>query len=190
MSQSLRSYLDNVLPLVKDAGRVIKEAEDIKIETKEEIYDLVTEYDRRVEKVLVKRIKEMYPMHRFIGEEDSAISGKIEELTDHPTWIIDPIDGTANFVRKFPMSSISVGLTIKKEPVLGIIYNPLMEELYWAIKGEGAFCNGKRIYTSGCKGIYNNHLKINYEREIKSRLRLIHNFINIDNLFFLKKTRR
>lgn len=75
-------------------------------------------------------------------------------LTDDPTWIIDPIDGTSNFVRKLPMSCISVGLSVNKELCLGIIYNPFQNELYSAVKGQGAFLNGKRIRTSECKGNY------------------------------------
>lgn len=71
-----------------------------------------------------------------------------------PTWIIDPIDGTSNFIRNMPITCISVGLVIEKEEVLGIVYNPYMKELYTAIKGKGAYLNGKRIFTSGCKGKY------------------------------------
>ncbi|XP_015435719.1 PREDICTED: inositol monophosphatase 2-like [Dufourea novaeangliae] len=70
------------------------------------------------------------------------------ELTDKPTWIIDPIDGTMNYVNSFPYTCISVGLTVCKEIVVGIIYNPLSSELYTAVKGEGAFLNGKPIKTS------------------------------------------
>lgn len=89
---------------------------------------------------------------RFIGEEESFLRGEKLILTDAPTWIIDPIDGTVNFVRKFPITCISVGLTIKKEQVLGIIYNPFLDEMYWAVKGKGAYFNGQKIKTSQCEG--------------------------------------
>ncbi|CAH1967336.1 unnamed protein product [Acanthoscelides obtectus] len=85
---------------------------------------------------------------RFIGEEESEASG-IPELTDDPTWIIDPIDGTANFIRQLRMSAVSVGLVIRKQQTLGIVYNPFTNECYTAIKGQGAFLNGKRIRTNG-----------------------------------------
>lgn len=91
---------------------------------------------------------------RHIGEEETESKGTTPKLTDDPTWIIDPIDGTANFVRNMPITCISVGLTINKEQVLGIVFNPFMDELYTAISGEGAYLNGKRIRTSGCKGEY------------------------------------
>lgn len=90
--------------------------------------------------------------HRFIGEEESSLNNSIPQLTHDPTWIIDPIDGTANFVRQMPITCISVGLTINKEQVLGIIYNPFMDELYTAIKGKGAYLNGKQIHCSNVKG--------------------------------------
>lgn len=94
-----------------------------------------------------------------MGEESSAESGGKGELTDKPTWIIDPIDGTLNYVNSFPYTCISVGLTIRKEIVAGIVYNPLSSELYTAVKGEGAFLNGKPIKTSDVTGnlplIYN-----------------------------------
>lgn len=88
-------------------------------------------------------------MFRFIGEEESSAKHEVSKLTDDPTWIIDPIDGTANFVRKFHITCISVGLTINKQQVLGIVYNPYLDQLYTAIKGQGAYLNGKRISTSG-----------------------------------------
>jgi len=146
--QEIQSYFNYVLPLVKKAGKVILEARDIEIETKDEIYDLVTIYDRKVEEILIKQIKQEFPHHKFIGEEESSAKNHISELTDDPTWIIDPIDGTANFVRRFPLTCISIGLTIKKKQVMGIVYNPYMNELYTAIKGKGAYLNGKSIYTS------------------------------------------
>lgn len=91
---------------------------------------------------------------RFIGEEESYAHGNELTLTDDPTWIIDPIDGTTNFVRKFPISCISVGLSINKQLCLGIIHNPFQDEMFWALKGQGAYLNGKKIHTSNCTGKY------------------------------------
>jgi len=75
------------------------------------------------------------------------------ELTDAPTWIIDPIDGTNNYVRKIPHCCISVGLTINKELVLGIVYNPPASELYSAWQGHGAFLNDQPIEVSNVKEV-------------------------------------
>lgn len=91
-------------------------------------------------------------LNRFIGEESASDANVMPELTVDPTWIIDPIDGTTNFVHGFPYCCISVGLTINKEEVIGIIYNPILEELFCAQKGKGTYYNGKRVYCSKIEG--------------------------------------
>lgn len=101
--------------------------------------------------------------NRFIGEEESSTSKIQPELTDAPTWIIDPIDGTANFVRKMPITCISVGLVVNKEQVIGIVYNPFLNELYSAIKGHGAYLNSKRIFCSGVEGIIQKKKSKNFD---------------------------
>ena len=73
-------------------------------------------------------------------------------LTDDPTWVIDPVDGTMNFVHGLPLVAISVGLLINEESVLGIIYNPLLDQMFTAKVGQGAFLNGKPIRVSGETG--------------------------------------
>lgn len=88
---------------------------------------------------------------RFIGEETTA-SGVKAELTDKPTWIIDPVDGTLNFVHGYPNVCVSIGLAINKEVVLGIISAPVLNSVFSAIKGRGAFLNGNPIHVSECKG--------------------------------------
>lgn len=109
--------------------------------------DLVTETDQAVEKLLMDGIGAEFPSHKFIGEETVASGGSCN-LTDEPTWIIDPIDGTMNFVHAFPHSCISLALFIDKQPQIGIIYNPMLEQLFTARKGQGAFLNGKQIHAS------------------------------------------
>ncbi|GLH08698.1 Inositol-1-monophosphatase [Gryllus bimaculatus] len=84
---------------------------------------------------------------RYIGEE-SVADGQLIELTDNPTWIIDPIDGTMNFIHGYPNFCISIGLWIKKKPYIGIVYNPILELMFTAQIGKGAFLNGNCISTS------------------------------------------
>lgn len=88
---------------------------------------------------------------RFIAEESTYGKG-LPELTDAPTWIIDPIDGTVNFIHGFPHTCVVIGLAVKKEMVLGIVYNPILEQLFTARKGRGAFLNGKPIHVSKVQG--------------------------------------
>lgn len=71
-----------------------------------------------------------------------------EVLTNTPTWIVDPVDGTTNFVHKFPFSCVSIALAIDKKVVVGIVYNPMMKEMFTAIRGQGAQLNGQPIHVS------------------------------------------
>lgn len=96
-------------------------------------------------------ISNAFPDHRFIGEESVGDGGKCN-LTDSPTWIIDPIDGTMNFVHGYPNVCISVGLLVNKVPEIGIIYNPVLEMFFEARRGKGAKLNGTHIYASKVTG--------------------------------------
>lgn len=87
-----------------------------------------------------------------MAEETASNFKEKPVLTDKPTWIIDPIDGTINFINSFPNACISIALVIGKEIVIGIIYNPINSELYTAIKGQGAYLNDKPIKTSNVTG--------------------------------------
>ncbi|XP_051809836.1 inositol monophosphatase 1-like isoform X1 [Acanthochromis polyacanthus] len=114
--------------------------------------DLVTETDQRVEKILISAIRNRYPQHRFIGEE-SVAAGERLELTDSPTWIIDPIDGTVNFVHRFPFVAISIAFTFNKQIQFGIVYSCVEDKLFYAQRGGGAFLNGEPLYVSGQQDI-------------------------------------
>ncbi|KAJ6380609.1 hypothetical protein OIU77_029497 [Salix suchowensis] len=109
--------------------------------------DLVTETDKACEALIFNHLKQQYPSHKLIGEETTAACGATE-LTDEPTWIVDPLDGTTNFVHGFPFVCISIGLTIGKVPTVGVVYNPIMDELFTGVHGKGAFLNGKPIKVS------------------------------------------
>lgn len=99
--------------------------------------DLVTETDQAVEKMVSTRLMAAYPDFSFIGEE-TFVAGTTK-LTSAPTFIVDPIDGTTNFVHAFPSFCISLGFVVDKVPVIGVIASPYLEEMYTAIKGKGAY---------------------------------------------------
>lgn len=134
------------LDVAKKAAVLIRDAYDAekRITTKSCAADLVTETDQAVEKLVISTLKAQFPTHSFIGEE-SVAGGEKCVWTDNPTWIIDPIDGTTNFVHRFPYTCISIGFTVNKKTEIGIVYNPILEQLYTARLGQGAFCNGKKI---------------------------------------------
>ncbi|KAL2085995.1 hypothetical protein ACEWY4_019315 [Coilia grayii] len=146
--------MDYCIAVTKEAGKMICEAlqKDISIMQKSSPVDLVTETDQKVETLIISSIREKYPTHSFIGEE-SVAAGAPSILTDNPTWIIDPIDGTTNFVHRFPFVSVSVGFTVNKELEFGVVYSCIEDKMYTARKGKGAFCNGVPIKVSGQKDI-------------------------------------
>ncbi|CAE7333939.1 IMP1 [Symbiodinium sp. CCMP2456] len=107
--------------------------------------DPVTATDRDNEKLVVEGLKSAFPSHQVIGEEAAAALGSTPKLTDAPTWIVDPIDGTTNFVYGIKLSCVSLGLCIGRRPVVGVVYDPYADELFVAAEGEGAYLNGQRI---------------------------------------------
>lgn len=135
--------------LVLNAGKVI-ESSIYKRKTtqcKSIDWDLVTEYDHKIENLLIEELSRKFPSHKFIGEESVAKDG-LPKLTNDPTWIIDPIDGTTNFVHQFPHTCISLALLINKKAEIGIVYNPIIKQFFSARRNGGAFLNEKPIQTS------------------------------------------
>ncbi len=104
-------------------------------------YDYVTETDKKSEQIIKKIIKSSFPDDVVIGEE--TFNG--EELPEEAFWLIDPLDGTTNFIHTFPMISITVARVENGRPVAGCTYDPLADELFVAVKGEGLFLNDKKL---------------------------------------------
>uniref|UniRef100_A0A1A8L9N7 Inositol-1-monophosphatase n=1 Tax=Nothobranchius pienaari TaxID=704102 RepID=A0A1A8L9N7_9TELE len=154
MSDPWQECMEFCKELTKQAGKMICEAlqKDIAVMQKSSPVDLVTETDQKVEQLIISSIKEKYPAHSFIGEE-SVAAGAPSVLTDNPTWIIDPVDGTTNFVHRFPFVSVSVGFAVNKEIEFGIVYSCMEDKMYTARRGKGAFCNGVPIKVSGLEDI-------------------------------------
>ncbi|KAE8728699.1 Inositol monophosphatase [Hibiscus syriacus] len=145
---SHEEFLVTAVDAAKKAGEIIRKGfyQSKNVEHKGQV-DLVTETDKACEDLVFNHLKQHYPSHKFIGEETTAACGT-SELTDEPTWIVDPLDGTTNFVHGFPFVCISIGLTVGKVPTVGVVYNPIMNELFTAVLGKGAFLNGTPIRVS------------------------------------------
>lgn len=118
-----------------------------KISNKEGVNNLVTEADHAAEKAIIKIIKENFPDHDILSEEagDVLVAGRQKGLSSEHKWIIDPIDGTVNFANGIPLCCVSIALEHNGKIVLGAIYNPNMNEFYFAEKNSGATLNGKKI---------------------------------------------
>ena len=128
----------------KEAGRIqmVHYGHKHAIEYKGEI-DPVTEVDKLCESAIVKMISDAFPDHDILSEETLY-----KEKGSSWRWIIDPIDGTSNYIHEYPCFCVSIGLEVEGEVSLGVVYNPLLGELFQAEKGEGAFLNGDRVTVS------------------------------------------
>ncbi|XP_053323958.1 inositol monophosphatase 1 [Spea bombifrons] len=154
MADPWEECMDFAVQIARKAGAMVCAAlkEEVSVMLKSSPADLVTATDQKVEEMLISLIKEKYPSHCFIGEE-SVAAGKGSTLTDSPTWIIDPIDGTTNFVHRFPFVAISIGFAVNKQVEFGIVYSCVEDKMYTGRRGKGSFCNGQKLQVSGQKDI-------------------------------------
>lgn len=138
----MKEKIDFTLDLVKRAGEHIKELmdNDVVIDTKSADNDFVTNVDKQTEQFLVNAIKERYENQDFLTEEKVVATQGLDDL-----WIIDPIDGTTNFIFERRNFAISIAFYHQKKPVFGIVYNVIADELFLGITGEGAYLNGKKL---------------------------------------------
>ena len=134
--------LSRVEPIVKQAGDILRsyftQARSLKRQVKNGA-GFVTEADLASEKFLIEKLSQVLPQADFCAEE-SGVSGNGDYC-----WVIDPLDGTTNFAHGVPHFCISVALAYKNQSICGAIYQPLLDEFFWAEQGKGAWLNGKKI---------------------------------------------
>ena len=140
--------LDFAVQVAREAGRVLAEkfGRALQVSNKGDI-DLVTEADLAAERLIVERISSYHPRHRILTEE----SGEIAEAGGADSaykWIIDPLDGTTNYAHGYPAFCVSVALEHEGRVVVGVVYDPLRDELFAAERGAGATLNGRRVRVS------------------------------------------
>ena len=136
--------LQEITNVVRECGLIIKTAQIHHVELKnQDRRNLLTEYDLKIQAILQQKLQEILPKASFFGEEGKHCYNK-----DGYCFVCDPIDGTTNFVKGFQFSSISVALLEDGKPILGVIYNPYLDEMFCAEKGKGATLNGIRIHTT------------------------------------------
>ena len=131
-------------------------------------HDFVTHADQESEEAIVSRIRESFPDDGFLGEE----GGRRGSGDEARTWIIDPLDGTTNFIAGFPFWCVSVGVRERGEIVAGVVWDPLRRELYSAERGAGAFRNGERLRVTGRPGLEGAFLSTGFPFRSKDRLDL------------------
>ena len=163
----LFEILGEIRELTKHAGAILKDSfySSFEIYKKEEI-EVVTSIDYRVERFLIEKIKSLTPEFEVMSEE--SFSEKDWKNLEY-YWLIDPLDGTTNFIHRIPWFAISIALMQKKEPVLGVVYNPMTEEYFYAVKGKGAYFNDKPIRVSDKKNLEEALLCTSFPGECKKR---------------------
>jgi len=132
--------------LARAAGAIQREhyERDHCVHTKSAAIDLVTEVDRACEALIVERLRAAHADDAVLAEE----GGGSDRAQATWRWVIDPLDGTMNYAHGYPRFCVSIGLAHAGEAVLGVVYDPLLDELFCAVHGEGATCNGRRIRVS------------------------------------------
>ncbi len=141
----MNNYKEVLLSATKEAGKIIQHyfQGSFSVSNKEGINNLVTEVDTRAEGKIIEVIRSHFPDHAIISEEVGLM-----ETNSPYKWIIDPIDGTVNFAHGIPICCVSIALTLSDKLLLGAVYNPMMNELFFAEKGKGAFLNDVPIHVS------------------------------------------
>ena len=144
---NLKDICLQTIQLTKEVGSFIRNEAAIfdssKIEYKGHNNNLVSYVDKEAEKLLVARLSTILPEAGFVTEENT-----ISKPSEHLNWVIDPLDGTTNFMHGLPVFAISIGLATKDQVILGVVYDVSRDECFYAWKDGGAFLNGEKIKTS------------------------------------------
>jgi myo-inositol-1(or 4)-monophosphatase len=142
-------YLETAAEIAREAGALLATYFERRVgfELKGE-FDLVTEADRASERLVVERLRTHFPTHGIVAEEGGGHDAPSEYC-----WFVDPLDGTTNFAHGFPVFNVTLGLERAGEPVVGVVYDPIRQELFTAERGAGAYLNNRRIKVSAAKNL-------------------------------------
>ncbi|MGO2355865.1 MAG: inositol monophosphatase family protein [Marinomonas foliarum] len=153
MQNSAVEWLDFAKELAIKAGEMIvaSRSESTFVRDYKIDHELVTTTDIAVDQHICSSILARYPLHCILSEESSPNLDLAGVGDSTPVWVIDPIDGTVNFAHGHHHVAVSIGLYVGDERILGVVNAPFLDECFWAIKGEGAYCNGKPLTVSGAK---------------------------------------
>jgi myo-inositol-1(or 4)-monophosphatase len=171
--------LNFAIQTARDAGRVLAErfGRNLRISNKGEL-DLVTESDLASERLIIDRIKTHYPRHTILAEESGTNLPAAEGAQSDWRWIIDPLDGTTNYAHGYPCFCVSMGLERNGTLELGVIYDPLRDEVFAAERGQGAALNGKRIQVSPTPTLASALLCTGFPYDVRERSQFARHFAN------------
>jgi myo-inositol-1(or 4)-monophosphatase len=148
----MHPMLNVAVKAARRAGNIINRAslnsEKIQVNRKQH-NDFVTEVDQAAEAAIIETLKEAYPDHGFLAEEMGEVPAQSTPDKPHYQWIIDPLDGTTNFIHGFPQYAVSIALAVDGVTQQAVVYDPTRDELFTASKGAGAYLNNRRIRVAG-----------------------------------------
>ncbi|MCB4790323.1 MAG: inositol monophosphatase [Elusimicrobia bacterium] len=174
--KNLSPFTRTAIEAALAGGKILKKYfnKNIKVDYKGEI-DPVTIADKKSQKAILEIIKQRFPGHTTLGEED-----KEKAICSEYCWIIDPLDGTVNFIHGMEIFSVSIGLSHNGNIISGVVYAPRLKELFVAEKGKGAFLNGKRIRVSKINSLVRSLVVTGFPYYVhKSSKRVLKNFSGI-----------
>jgi len=175
--QSLKAYLNAATEAAHRAAAVLEEwRERFQIREKAR-FDLVTDADVASQRTIYDYLHSKFPDHGFLGEEQGepgCISGASRPGTDSPpTWIVDPIDGTTNYAHDCPFYCVSIGLQIAGELVVGVVFDPVRNEMFRAVKGHGAWLNDRRLQPSRIDRLEQALLATGFPADVRGQERVL-----------------
>ncbi len=146
----MKKWLDLARSVAREAGGlIVEEQQRAGLNRKfKQGRELVTEADLKADLLICERISQAFPAHRILSEESSPALANVHQ-SPQPVWIIDPIDGTVNFAHGHRQSAVSIALANEGRMELGAVYNPFTDEMFSALRGQGAYLNGEPIRVSG-----------------------------------------
>lgn len=183
----MHPQLNIAISAARSAGKIITRAIDnpskIEVSLKSGNNDYVTSIDQAAEREIIKVVSKAYPSHIILGEESSSDSVDYGSTinSNECVWIIDPLDGTMNFVHGIPHFAVSIAVMLKGVLIHGVVYDPIRDELFTASKGSGAQLNGRKIRVSACRGLEHALLSTGfaYKRKEAENAKFMQTFTNL-----------
>ena len=175
MENIKNEYLDTAIYAVIESGKILMS----NLNKKKQVgykgkINLVTDVDMKSEKNIVQIIKEKHPLHNIVAEESQP-----ENQNSEYTWYIDPLDGTTNYSHDYPIFAISIALEINNKIQVGVVFDPVRNELFYAVKGKGAYLNKKKISVSKIRQLKRSLLATGFPYIITNRsIKLFNYFLS------------
>jgi myo-inositol-1(or 4)-monophosphatase len=156
-------FLEAAMEAGRAAGALLRQrlGRSSQVSYKGEV-DLVTESDNLSQELIVARLSRLFPGHDILAEE-----GLTRDSGSLYRWVVDPLDGTTNFAHRFPVFCVSIGLEVEGRTEMGLVYDPMRKEMFWALRGEGAFLNGNRIRVSAVADLGQSLLSTGFPYDIR-----------------------